>query len=133
MSRSRDLAGARGVARRLLAREALDTPAATASGEAMQRAVGRVFDDLRDAVGADGIDALLDRAIRETAKEHPAVAAMRRPDGPGVRLDVGAAIEAHGARATYSGLEALFTALVDTLSALIGADMTRNLLQLGDS
>ena len=58
---------------------------------------------------------------------------MRRPDGPGVRLDVGAAIEAHGARATYAGLEALFTALVDTLSALIGADMTRNLLQLGDS
>ena len=136
MSRSRDLASARGMAQRLLKREALDTLDTldtTSAGGALERAVGRVFDDLTGAVGADGIDALLDRAIRQTEKDHPAVAAMRRMDGAGTRLDIRAAIEAHGTHATHAGLEALFTALVDTLSALIGADMTRNLLHLGDS
>jgi hypothetical protein len=121
------------MAQRLLKREALDTIDTIAAGGALERAVGRVFDDLTGAVGADGIDALLERAIRQTEKDHPAVAAMRRMDGAGTRLDIRAAIEAHGMHATHAGLEALFTALVDTLSALIGADMTRYLLHLGDS
>ena len=133
MSRSRDLADAREVARQLLERETAGTLGATPSGEAMQRAVSRAFDDLTGAVGADGIDALLDRAIRQTATEHPVVALMHRPDGAAMRLDIGAAVNAHGAQQAYAGLEAVFTALVDTLSALIGADMTRNLLHLDDS
>lgn len=104
-----------------------------AVGAAMQRAAGRIVDDLTRAVGADGLHALLDRAIARATHDYPIVASMRRVDDAVTPLDVTPVIEAHGADAARAGLEAVLTALVDILTALIGADMVRNLLHAADS
>ncbi|HXT17471.1 MAG TPA: hypothetical protein VN706_17655 [Gemmatimonadaceae bacterium] len=134
MSRDGGSVNAKAVARRLVERGADGEVQAEALGAAMQRAAGQVVDDLRSVVGADGLDALLDRAIARAQHEHPAVASMRRADdSAGIPLNVMPAIEAHGAAAARAGLEAVLAALVDILTALIGADMVRNLLHADDS
>ena len=133
MSREGHSASAQAMARRLLERDVKNELDVDALGVAMQRAVDRVVRDLTGVVGRDGLDALLDRAIDRARREHPAVERMRRDDGAGVPLDVAAAIETHGADAARAGLEAVLAALVDILTALIGADMTRNLLHGNDS
>jgi hypothetical protein len=119
---------ARALARALLARDAPDGLPPEARGPAMQRAATRVLDDLSRAVGTDGLEALLVRALLRVEAGHPAVARMRHAPGADLRLDVGAAVAAHGPDAASVALEAVLAALVDILSALIGADMTRNLL-----
>jgi hypothetical protein len=121
------------MARRLLDRETNGELNADAAGAAMQRAAGRVFEDLASAVGPDGVAALVARAVATMQNEHPAIASMRRTDGAAAHLDVAAAIEAHGPEAARAGVEAVLAALIDILSALIGADMTRHLLHDNDS
>jgi hypothetical protein len=133
MSGPDDAAIGRAVARRLLERESDGTLEGEAAAAAMERACTRVFDDLRSAVGADGLEALLLRVVARTQGEHPALASMRRSDGAGMPLDVRAAIKTHGLEAARAGLEAVLAGLVDILTALIGADMTRNLLHDNNS
>jgi hypothetical protein len=127
MSVDRDLTSARAIIRRLLERETHGDSDAGTGAAMMQRAAERVFDDLKGAVGTDGLDALLGRAISRTEREHPAVTTMRRADDV-CPLNVAAAVEAHGVDAARAALEAVLAALVDILAALIGADMTRSLL-----
>jgi hypothetical protein len=133
MTRDSCPGSARELARRLLDRDVKGDLQADALHAAMQRAAGRALDDLKGAVGADGLDALLDRAIRRAKGEHPAVASMRHADDAGTPLDVMRVIETHGAAAARAGLEAILASLVDILTALIGADMVRNLLHADDS
>lgn len=133
MSRDGGIVKAPALARRLLERDVGSDLEPGALGEAMQRAVARIVDDLEAAVGADGLDALLDRAIARAQHDHPVVASMRRADHASMPLDVRPVIEAHGAAAARAGLEAIVAALVDILTALIGADMVRNLLHVDDS
>jgi hypothetical protein len=58
---------------------------------------------------------------------------IRRSDAAGIRLDVVPAVDGHGVATVRAALEALFAALVDILSDLIGTDMVRNLLIYDDS
>jgi hypothetical protein len=133
MSHDRASADAPALARWLVEREMDGDLEPGAVGVAMQRAAGRIVDDLTRAVGADGLHALLDRAIARATAEHPVVSSMRRVDNASTPLDVTPVIEAHGADAARAGLEAVLAALIDILTALIGADMVRNLLHAVDS
>ena len=119
------------IARRVLERE----PAAGSKGDpksvgaALQRTCLRVSENLRDAMGEDGSNALLARALARTESEHPALKSAYRRHQGGVHLDgVVASVEAHGVAAVTAALEALLAALVDILGRLIGEDMALRLI-----
>lgn len=117
------------MARRLLARErsAAGDPAMTAA--ALQRACVRVSANLRDAVGDDGRDALLARALARAESGHPVLKDIRRLNNGAVHLDgVVASVEAHGVAPVTAAIEALLAALLEVLGRLIGEDMAMKLL-----
>jgi len=124
---------ARSLARELMDREVNGELDAEALSAAIQRAVGRILGDLEGAVGADGLDALLDRAMAQAQRGHPVVASIGRAADAGMPLNIVTAIEMHGADAARAAVETVLAALVDILTALIGADMVRNLLHADDS
>lgn len=96
---------------------------------AVQRVCTRMSEGLRRAVGDDGYNALLARALQRTQDEHPALLDVRRIVGDTTYLDaVEASAEKHGFPAVRAAVEALLTELIDILSGLIGADMVLNLL-----
>jgi hypothetical protein len=131
---SKDASGPPGslqIARRLLASEAppakVTDPAMIAA--ALQRTCLRVVANLRDALGEDGCNALLARALARMEPDHPALTTIRRLDGDSIHLDgVVAAVEAHGVAAVTTAIEALFATLVDVLGRLIGEDMAIRLI-----
>ena len=120
------------MARHLLERETAGVTGEAAVGAAMQRAYGRVSENLSRSVGEDGYTALLARALTRAQPEHPVWQHIRGGDAGPIHLDVAAGVSGHGAKAVDRALEALFAALVDILSDLIGADMVRNLLDLDE-
>jgi len=114
------------IARRLLASEA----AAGREREpervvfALQQTCLRVLENLRDAMGEDGCNALLTRALARTEADHPALTNLRRFNDGTIHLDgVVASVESHGVAAVTAAIEALLAALVDVLGRLIGEDM----------
>jgi hypothetical protein len=118
----------RRMARHLLEREIAGLTEEAAVGAAMQRAYGRMSESLSRSVGEDGYTALLTRALTRVQPEQPVWKHIRRADAGRIRLDVVAGVRGHGAPVVDQALEALFVAIVDILSDLIGADMVRNLL-----
>jgi hypothetical protein len=116
------------MARHLLEREIAGLTEESAVGAAMQRAYGRLSENLSRSVGEDGYTALLTRALTRVQPEQPVWKHIRRADAGRIRLDVVAGVRGHGTKAVDQALEELFVAIVDILSDLIGADMVRNLL-----
>lgn len=103
-------------------------------GATLQVTCARVCDNLRDAVGADGCSALLDRAMARTESQHPAVRQLRGQGGDSACLDgVAACVDVHGAAAVAAAVDALLAALLDVLAHLIGEDMAIRLMGLDDS
>jgi hypothetical protein len=102
-------------------------PASTRS--ALRRLCTRVSTNLRSSLGDDGYTALLRRAFARAQHRHPVLEklAERNPAG----LDLPSLIEradAHTAPVVAEAVESLLAVLVDSLSGLIGADMTLSLL-----
>lgn len=98
--------------------------AAVALGAELQRTCLRITTNLRDALGDDGCDALLVRALARTESAHPALKDIRRIHNDGIRLDnVAESIDLHGIGVVTNAVAALLTALIDTLSRLVGEDM----------
>jgi hypothetical protein len=119
------------IARRLLAIEAPPTIVSDPAtiGTALQRTCLRVVANLRDALGEDGCNALLARALARSEPDHPALTTVRRLDGDSIQLDgVVAAAEAHGIAAVKAAIEALLATLVDVLGRLIGEEMAIRLI-----
>jgi len=119
------------IARRVMGREAVRdaraTPAALAS--ALQRVFGRLSYNLRDAMGPDGYDALLVRALARAKRAHPALAMAGALNEREMHTDkMLAIIEAHGADVATDAMEALLVAFIDILSRLIGEDMAIRLI-----
>ena len=121
-------AESRRMARHLLEREIAGLTDEAAVGAAMQRAYGRVSENLSRSVGEDGYAALLTRAMTRVQPEQPVWKHIRRADAGRIRLDVAAGVRGHGAKVVDQALESLFVAIVDILSDLIGLDMVRALL-----
>ena len=123
---------ARAMARQLLQREMTGATAVACPAAVMQRACTRVAEKLRLSLGEDGHSALLARALARTESDHPVLTDIRRADPAGIHLDVVRGVEGYGAAAVGAALESLLATLVDILSDLIGADMTRSLLDHDD-
>jgi len=89
----------------------------------------RVSEALRNAMGDIGRRALLARALACTEDAHPILKELRiAGDGGPRREDISASIEAHGPEDVAAAVNALIEAVHDILTRLIGADMTRRLI-----
>lgn len=120
---------AREMARQLLARRPAGGDDPTAIAAALQGVFTRVSENLRRAVGDDGYNALLARALTRAQAEHPALNGIRRVGDADVHLDgLVARVDTYGLPAVTAAVESLLAALVDILSGLVGADMVMNLL-----
>jgi hypothetical protein len=115
------------VARRILAREGVSGGAD--DSEALQRVCIRMMNTLRDSLGEAGCTALLARGLTRTEGAHPALRQVRRWHEDAIYLDgVAAGSEVYGIAAVTVAIEALFAALLDVLTQLIGADMAMRLI-----
>jgi len=95
----------------------------------LQQTCTRVLGNLREALGEDGCNALLARALARAEREHPPLKKIRRLYGDSIHLDgVAASVDAFGVPAVTAAIEALFAALVDVLGRLIGEDMAARLI-----
>jgi hypothetical protein len=114
-------------ARRLWERAAGDTT----SPEKLAGAADRMCSELRTGlgrwIGAEGYQALVDRAIAQTRAEHPALDGFSclGGDEPGTAAAVGA----HGAAQVAAALTAMVTAVIELLGRIIGADMAVRLVE----
>jgi hypothetical protein len=114
------------LARRLLARDT-----ATGASDAEIVAVGlrktcaRITSALRNAMGVDGCNALLVRAVTRTEAKHPLIADFRRSGEGNISFDgLAESVDQHGVVPVTAAIEALLAALLDTLVRLIGEEMT---------
>jgi len=118
-------------ARRLLARSAPSGSKGEPKviGAALQRTCARVSENVREAMGDDGWNALLVRAIAQTESAHPALSSIQLLNEGRVHLEgVVESVEAHGTAAVTEAVEALLATLVDILGRLIGEDMAIRLI-----
>jgi hypothetical protein len=116
------------MARQILERDAAGATEAEPQTDALQRTFTRVSRNIRRSVGEDGYAALLARAVVTIESDEPTLTVVPRADAMGIDLDIAAAVETHGVFAVRASLESVLAALADILSALIGDDMARTLL-----
>jgi hypothetical protein len=103
-----------------------------AAAAALQRTCSRVTDNLRDALGRDGCDALFARAMARTEGAHTALKDICRVDSEGVHMDqVGLSIEKHGVGTVHDAIEAFLTAVIDVLGRLVGENLAIGLINQG--
>jgi hypothetical protein len=116
-------------ARRLIARErehgSTDDSDHGSGDGALYGATQRAILNLREAMGDDGCDALLARAVANTRSRHPLVTEL----GDGATLipsrgRLTAAIATHGEAVVEAAVEALLAFVIDIVARLIGEDMT---------
>lgn len=100
------------------------------SPEEIGAATQRVCDELRAGlsrwVGAEGYQALLDRALRLSVLEHPVLGGLSCHDG-GARAAAEAARE-HGAAELATGVVALVATVTELLGRIIGEEMAVQLV-----
>ena len=119
----------REIARELVAQEIAGADEPAAVGAALQRVCTRVADNLRRAVGDDGYNALMARALMRTQADHPVLLDIRRVGKSDIYLDgVVQSVNTRGAAPVRAAIEAIIAAIADVLAGLIGADMVLNLL-----
>lgn len=120
---------ARDIARELIDQEVAGADEPAAVGAALQRVWTRMAENLRRAVGDDGYNALLARALTRTQTEHPVLLDIRRVGKSDIYLDgVAESVTTRGAAPVRAAIEAILAAIADVLTGLIGADMVLNLL-----
>ena len=114
------------LARRLLAH---DTGAGTTAPDIAAVGLGktctRVSGALRNALGADGCNALLVRALTRTEAQHPLIGDLRGASEGNVSFDgLAKSVDDHGVVPVTAAIEALLAALIDILVRLVGEEMT---------
>ena len=113
------------LARRLLAH---DTPAGSSDPEVaavgLRKTCARVSTTLRNALGADGCNALLVRAVTRTEAQHPLIADLRRSEGNVSFDELVRSVDEHGVVPVSAAVEALLASLIEILARLIGEEMT---------
>lgn len=106
-----------------------DTPDGTGDPEVvaigLRKTCARISISLRNALGTDGCNALLVRALARTEAQHPLIAELRRSSEGNMSFDVLVqSVDDHGIVPVTAAIEAMLAALVDILIRLIGEDMT---------
>ena len=124
-------ASAQLVARLLASVRARDSVSAGSRVDVAAAAFHRTSDELTRWVGAGCCQALLARALKRAAVEHPGLAGLGLEIGSPPRLTgFPEGIEAHGGKEMRAGLEASLVVLYDLLGRLIGDDLTTKLAEL---
>ena len=96
---------------------------------ALQRVCARIADNLHDAMGVAGCDALVARAVARAETTNPALKDLCRRAAGDIQIDeILPHIEVHGVARVVAAIEALLAALIDILSRLIGEDMAKRLI-----
>jgi hypothetical protein len=114
-------------ARRLWERAADGTSAPDKVAAAADRMCTELRTGLGRWIGAEGYQALVDRAVAVTRAEHPALDGFSciGGDEPGTAAVVGA----HGAADVAAGLVAFMTAMIELLGRIIGDEMAVRLVE----
>jgi len=122
--------GAEDLIRRFVATAASENGAAGSTDHARHIAVDRICRGLARSLGAQGFDALLNRALRQTEIEHPLLEGIRvgRGDEP-VLLGLDNLVAQHGDEKVNAALESILRTILALLGRLIGEDMVPRLLE----
>jgi hypothetical protein len=117
-------------ARRLAIREAREPSSDSAAvAAALHQICWPVFASIRQSMGVDGCSALFGRAFTRTEWKHPAVRTIRGTADWDITLHaLVSAVEAHGAAATASAVDAVLVALHEILGRIIGEDMSKRII-----
>ena len=111
---------------------AADTPPGASDPEivavGLRKTCTRIAGGLRNALGTDGSNALLVRALARTESQHPLIADLRRSSEGNISFDaLVKSVDEHGIGPVTAAVEALLAALVDILVRLVGEEMTARL------
>lgn len=90
----------------------------------LRKTCARVSTALRNALGTDGCNALLVRAVTRTEAQHPLIAGLRRSEGNVSFDELVRSVDEHGVVPVSAAIEALLASLIDILTRLIGEEMT---------
>ena len=115
---------ARAIARRLIELEESRSRSASSAETAPLEACYRLHLLLVTSVGSIGSSALVTRALRVAALEHPVLDELTVGSGGRPYFDrVGEAVQTHGGAAVAAGIEAFLVALLELLARFIGEDV----------
>jgi hypothetical protein len=113
-----------------LSREDVDDSDPASIRSALRHLCTRVSTNLRSSLGDDGYAALVRRALARAQHRHPVLGKLAEAGQP--PLDLPSIVEradAQTAPAVAEAVESLLAVLVESLSALIGTEMTVSLLE----
>ena len=120
---------ARAAAHALVARYAVAANDPASSATALYRVYAVVSTNLRNAVGDDGTDALLSRAMARVDERHPAARDLRRTATANIdSAYLAAAVSTHGEAAIRAAIEEMLGTVIELLSRLIGGGMALRLI-----
>lgn len=119
-------AGLHEIARRVMKTRLQVAPATAATAaDAMQRSCGDLYRILETAVGPQGLQALVDRAIQITAREYPWIASVRTGSAADCPLSgLAESAERLSAAEAFEGYAALLAGIIWLLMTFIGEELT---------
>jgi len=120
---------ARAAAHAFLARYAAPSEDPAYAAGALYRAYAVVSTNLRSAVGDDGTDALLARAMARVDELHPAARELRRTTTANIdSAQLAAAVMSHGEPAVRAAMEDILGTVIELLTRLVGESMALRLI-----
>jgi hypothetical protein len=120
---------ARAAACAFLARYAAPSEDPVYAAGALYRAYTIVSTNLRSAVGDDGTDALLGRAMARAVEQHPTVGELRRTATANIdAAQLAAAVATHGEPAVRAAIEDLLGTVIELLTRLVGEGLAMRLI-----
>lgn len=122
-------ADAHAAAHALLARYAAPSEDPVYAAGALYRAYATVSTNLRTAVGDDGTDALLSRALARVGEYHPVVRDLRRTATANIdSVQLAAAVMAHGEPAVRAAIKDILGTVIELLTRLVGQGLAMRLI-----
>ena len=119
----------RAAAQAFLARYAAPSEDPAYAAGALYRAYAVVSMNLRSAVGDDGTDALLARAMARAEEQHPAARELRRTATANIDSgQLAAAVMTHGEPAIRAAIEEILGTVIELLTRLVGRGMAMRLI-----
>ena len=119
----------RALARRLIARAALEPNGMESEAYAARAACEAAARRLSRSLGSSGFVAMLTRALAQADVEHPLLKELRvAPRSEPILLEISGLITLHGAPAVAAALEATLEGMFGLLGRLIGEDMVVQLV-----
>ena len=119
------------IARRVIHSRYRDAPSLAASADAMQLSCGELYRVLETAMGPAGLQALITRAIKLTARDYPWLAQVKVGNAAGCALSgLTEAAERLDVAEANEGYAALLATIVSLLVTFIGEELTLRFLRL---